>query len=47
LTEDENLKSCEESWDVLARRNLLEEEEILKKCTESGQVAGKYIFYST
>jgi hypothetical protein len=44
LTEDDNLKNYEESWDVLARRNLIEEEDILKKCAESGQVAGIYIF---
>lgn len=29
----------EQSWDVLARRNLLEEAKIQKKCQETGQIA--------
>jgi hypothetical protein len=40
LAEDEKLSKLEETWDVLARRNLLEEKEILKKCNETGQIAG-------
>lgn len=36
---DPTLNKCEDSWDVLARRNLLEESNILKKCQETGQVA--------
>lgn len=39
LNEDEKLKKCEESWDVLARRHLLDEQEIVKKCADTGQVA--------
>jgi hypothetical protein len=42
LSHDENLNKCEESWDVLARRHLLEEDKILEKCKETGQVAGVY-----
>ena len=44
LSDDENLSKCEESWDVLARRNLIEEEDIMKKCQETGQVAGTFDF---
>jgi hypothetical protein len=40
LSQDENLSKCEESWDVLARRHLLEENKIMEKCKETGQVAG-------
>ena len=36
---DPTLNKCEDSWDVLARRNLLEESNILKKCQDTGQVA--------
>jgi hypothetical protein len=47
LSENEILNKLEESWDVLARRHLLDEEDILKKCTESGQVAGdlSYLYF--
>ena len=41
LSQDECLNKCEESWDVLARRHLTEENKILEKCKETGQVAGK------
>ena len=41
LSNDENLNKCEESWDVIARRHLLEENVILEKCKETGQVAGR------
>jgi len=44
LSHDENLNKCEESWDVLARRHLLEENKIVEKCKETGQVAGILIF---
>ena len=40
LSQDESLSKCEESWDVLARRHLLEENKIMEKCKETGQVAG-------
>ena len=46
LSDDVDLSKCEESWDVLARRHLLEENSILEKCKESGQVAGKPLFVS-
>lgn len=36
---DNILNKKEESWDVLARRNLLEEVNILKKCQETSQIA--------
>lgn len=39
IEENLNLNKFEESWDILARRNLLEEESILQKCEESGQCA--------
>ncbi|CAF1014961.1 unnamed protein product [Brachionus calyciflorus] len=39
LSEDENLSKIEETQDVLAKRHLLEEGEILKKCEKSGQIA--------
>ena len=40
IEEDDKLNASEESWDVLARRSLLEENSILKKCQETGQCAG-------
>jgi len=44
LDEDDKFKSCEETRNVLARRSLLKESEILKKCQETGQIAGKICF---
>jgi hypothetical protein len=40
----DKFKSCEETRNVLARRSLLKESEILKKCQETGQIAGKFSF---
>jgi hypothetical protein len=42
LTEDESLSKNAHSYNVLARRHLAKENEILKQCEQSGQVAGKY-----
>lgn len=39
--ENENLNRTEEAWNLIARRDLHEEREILKKCESTGQVAGK------
>lgn len=39
IEEDETLNKLEESWDVLSRRHLLGEREILEQCTKTGQVA--------
>ena len=36
---DAELNRYEETWEILARRSLLQEESILKKCEESGQCA--------
>lgn len=33
------MRKLEESWDVLSRRHLLEEAEILEQCTKTGQIA--------
>lgn len=38
--EDEILKKLTKTQDALARRHLIEETEILKKCEISGQIAG-------
>lgn len=37
--EDENLSKIEESWDIMAKRFLLQEKEILEQCEKTGQVA--------
>ena len=39
LTSNESLANKEETWDILARKNLIEETEIIKKCEETGQIA--------
>lgn len=39
IEEDETLNTLEETWDVLARRHLLDERDILEQCAKSGQVA--------
>jgi hypothetical protein len=45
LDEDDKFKNCEETRNVLARRSLLKESEILKKCQETGQIAGKFYHF--
>lgn len=39
IEDDVELKKYEESWDLLARRSLLQEEIILRKCEQTGQCA--------
>jgi len=39
IEDDAKLNRFEETWNLLARRSLLQEDKILKKCEETGQCA--------
>lgn len=39
MSEDPTLSKSEQSWDILARRHLAQESQILKQCEQTGQVA--------